>query len=98
MIHRATAPPGCFNLPGIRLLEGRDFTERDEDKAPLVIIVNQTFAKRYFHGAYPIGRKVRVEGDKATIIDLVKASKYHTPIEGPTPFFYILFVNGSNLD
>jgi hypothetical protein len=26
-----------------------------------------------------------------TVVGLVKDSKYHTPIEGPTPFFYIPF-------
>ena len=91
MIHRATVPPGYFNLLGIRMLEGRDFTERDSAGVPGVIIVNQTFATRFFNGRSPIGRKVRYEGNQATVVGLVRDSKYHTPIEGPTPFFYIPF-------
>jgi predicted permease len=91
MIHRATVPPGYFKLLGIRMLEGRDFTESDSEGAPRVIIVNETFANHFFHGGNPIGRKVRYEGHPATVVGLVKDSKYHTPIEGPTPFFYIPF-------
>jgi predicted permease len=91
MIHRATVPPGYFQLLGIRMLEGRDFTERDSAEAPLVIIVNETFANRFFNGRNPIGRKVRFDGPQATVVGLVKDSKYHTPMEGPTPFFYIPF-------
>ena len=91
MIHRATVPPGYFQLMGIRMLEGRDFTERDSAEVPMVIIVNETFANRFFPGGNPIGRKVRVEGNPATVVALVRDSKYHTPIEGPTPFFYIPF-------
>ncbi len=91
MIHRATVPPGYFNLLGIRMLEGRDFTERDAAGAPRVIVVNETFARRFFKGSNRIGRKVRYEGNPATVVGLVKDSKYHTPIEGPTPFFYLPF-------
>ncbi|HLJ50302.1 MAG TPA: ABC transporter permease [Bryobacteraceae bacterium] len=91
MIHRATIPPGYFNLLGIRVLDGRDFTEKDTAEEPMVIIVNETFANRFFHGRNPIGRKVRCEGNLATVVGLARDSKYHTPIEGPTPFFYIPF-------
>ncbi len=56
-----------------------------------MIIVNETFANRFFNGGNPIGRKVHCEGRQATVVGLVKDSKYHTPIEGPTPFFYIPF-------
>ncbi|MGO9443082.1 MAG: ABC transporter permease [Terriglobales bacterium] len=91
MIHRATVPPGYFNLLGIRLLDGRDFTERDSAEAPRVMIVNETFAHRFFYGRNPVGRKVRCEGDPFTVVGLVKDSKYHSPIEGPTPFFYVPF-------
>jgi predicted permease len=91
MIHRALVPPGYFDLLGIRMLDGRDFTERDTAEAPMVIIVNEAFANRFFRGRNPIGRKVQVEGNPATVVGLVKDSKYHTPLEGPTPFFYIPF-------
>src|SRR5262249_21874523 len=91
ILQRATVPPGYFNLMGIPLLEGRDFTEMDGEGKPLVIIVNETFARRFFRGHDPIGRKVRVEQYLATVIGLVKDSKYAPLIETPLPFFYISF-------
>jgi putative ABC transport system permease protein len=91
LVHRATVPPGYFNLLGIHIIAGRDFTEMDTVTVPRVIIVNQTFARRFFNGRDPVGRKVRLEGQVATVVALVKDSKYHSPIEGPTPFFYIPF-------
>jgi predicted permease len=91
MIHRATVPPGYFGLLGISMLAGRDFTENDSADKPLVMIVNEAFARRFFHGSYPVGRKLKFEGNVATIVGLVKNSKYHTPTEGPLPFFYLPF-------
>lgn len=91
MIHRATISPGYFHLLSIRLLAGRDFTERDVDGAPRVIVVNETFARRFFDGSTAIGRRVSYAGHSATVVGLVKDTKYHTPIEGAMPFFYIPF-------
>jgi len=91
MIHRATVPPGYFALLGIRMLAGRDFTERDSADASTVIIVNETFANRFFQGGNAIGRKLRLEGRAATVVGLVKDIKYQTPIDSPMPFFYIPF-------
>jgi predicted permease len=90
-IHRATVPPGYFKLLGIRLLDGREFSEQDAEGKPMAMIVNETFAKRFFQGRCPIGRKIHCEGVLATVVGLVKDSKYHTPMEGPTPFFYLPF-------
>ena len=91
ILQRATVPPGYFRLMGIPLLEGRDFTGMDGESKPLVIVVNETFARRFFGGHDPIGRKVRVEHYPATVIGLVKDSKYDTLIETRLPFFYIPF-------
>lgn len=91
IVHNATVPPGYFNLLGIRMIEGRDFTERDSADAPTVVVVNQTFANRFFPGRDPIGRKLRCNGIAAKVVGMVRDSKYHTPIESPTPFFYMPF-------
>jgi hypothetical protein len=91
IVHRATVAPGYFRFMSIPLREGRDFTERDEAGQPLVMIVNETFAHRYFHGANPVGRKVKVEGAPITVIGMAKDSKYHTPMEAPLPYFYVPF-------
>ena len=84
---RATVPPGYFQFMGIRLLEGRDFTERDEGQAPPVMIVNETFARRFFGDRSPVGRTVRIGRAPvpATIVAVVKDSKYDTPIEPAKP-------------
>jgi predicted lysophospholipase L1 biosynthesis ABC-type transport system permease subunit len=63
----------------------------DGESKPLVIVVNETFARRFFGGRNPIGRKVRVEHHPATVIGLVKDSKYGALIETRLPFFYIPF-------
>lgn len=91
LLHRATVPPGYFEFMGIRMLQGRDFTERDDAAAPAVMIINETFAKHFFGSSNPIGRTVHVGGSNATIIAEVQDSKYNTPIETTTPYFYLPF-------
>lgn len=41
-----------------RLLEGRYFTENDNLHAPLVAIINETLARRYFANQNPIGKQI----------------------------------------
>jgi predicted permease len=92
MIHRATVAPGYFRFMGIPLLEGREFTDRDDEHASeMRIVVNETFARRFFHGRDPIGRKLLMENGAAIVVGLVKDSKYHGLAEAPLPFFYLPF-------
>jgi putative ABC transport system permease protein len=48
-----------FKTMGIPLIKGRDFTERDVQKAPAVIIVNEAFAKQFFPGEEVIGKHIQ---------------------------------------
>ena len=54
--------PRWFETMGTRLLAGRDFSDRDVASAPPVAIVNEAFARKYFGGANPVGRRIRFPG------------------------------------
>jgi predicted permease len=45
---------------GISILKGRDFSASDREDTPVVAIVNQTFANRYFPHEDPIGKRVNL--------------------------------------
>ena len=56
---RIAVSPGYFRALGIPLRAGREFTERDDATAPKAVVVNETFVKRYFGNANPIGRRLQ---------------------------------------
>lgn len=87
-ISRSIVAPGYFRLLRIPLLEGRDFTAQDARDAVPVLIVNVAFARRYFAGTNPIGRRIRAGGRWCAVIGLVRDSKYYYPTEAPRPYFY----------
>ena len=53
---RVTA--GYFEAIGLPVVEGRGFTAFDREGAPAVVVVNQTFAREFFPGESPVGRRV----------------------------------------
>ncbi|HKP86349.1 MAG TPA: ABC transporter permease [Blastocatellia bacterium] len=48
-----------FRTLGIPLIKGRDFTARDDNKSPGVIIVNQSFAEKFFPGEDALGKRIK---------------------------------------
>ena len=83
--------PGYFTTMGIPLLLGRDIDDRDMVSARQVMIVNETFAKHFFRGENPIGRRVGTKEGvyEWEIIGVVKNSKYTGLREGPIPMIYV---------
>jgi len=59
--------PDYFRVMGMQLRAGRGFTERDDENAPPVIVVNETLARRYFAGEDPIGKRTLDKGIKHTV-------------------------------
>ncbi len=57
ILHRR-ADRGYFEALGIPLLRGRLFEDRDGPEAPLVVVVNETFAREHFPGEDPIGQRI----------------------------------------
>jgi putative ABC transport system permease protein len=47
-----------FRAMNIPLVQGRAFTERDTENAPLVMIVNQALARRDFPNVNPVGKRI----------------------------------------
>ncbi|MBL8210231.1 MAG: ABC transporter permease [Bryobacterales bacterium] len=87
-VHRTSVSPGYFALLEIPLLEGRDFVESDTKQAAEVMIVDQAFARRFYGGASPVGRRVALGKKTVTIVGLVRDSRYFSFTEGPRPHFY----------
>jgi predicted permease len=63
--------PDYFKTLGVRMLRGREFTDRDTDLAPPVVIINETFARFYFGDADPIGRRVRLSALPSAPVEVV---------------------------
>ncbi|HLH36796.1 MAG TPA: ABC transporter permease [Alloacidobacterium sp.] len=83
---------GFFQTMRTPLLAGRDFNESDTPTSPPVAIVNETFARKFFQGANPVGKivyKSEKKDEPYQIIGLVKDAKYHNLREDfpPTLFF-----------
>jgi predicted permease len=79
--------PGFFDTMGI-LLRGRDFAENEDKKEARVAVVNETFAKKFFPGIDPIGKRFNFNGPKDPlwqIIGVCSEGKYNTLAETPQP-------------
>jgi predicted permease len=50
--------PGWFDTMGLHLTGGRDFNTHDKAGAPLVVVVNRAFVRRFLPGIPPIGAEV----------------------------------------
>ncbi|MGE5205352.1 MAG: ABC transporter permease, partial [Chlamydiota bacterium] len=86
--------PDNLRTLGISLLQGRDFSDRDDDKAPYVAIVNQTFAKQYWPNQDPLGRHFRSVNDPSHSIEVVGVAKdaRYIFVRGPQyPLAYLPF-------
>ena len=88
---RNVVSPGYFDMLRIPLLEGRDFTERDDRDTTPVMVVTQPFARRFFGDHDPIGHKVYGWGEWFTIVGVVRDSKYSRLEEAQRPHFYVAF-------
>jgi predicted permease len=54
--------PGYLRTLGIPLLKGRDFTERDTETTPMVVLVNQAMAHKLWPNQDPIGARISSDG------------------------------------
>jgi predicted permease len=76
----------------IPLLAGRSIRPQDDAKAPKVVVVNQTFAKKYFPDENPIGKRFTFDTkkpDEIEIVGLARDAKYTRQRDEIPPTVYI---------
>ena len=56
--------PEFFKTFGVRLVQGRAFTDQDGRSDPLVAIVSESIARRLWPGQDPVGKRIRIPGAK----------------------------------
>ena len=82
--HRITVSETFFSTMGIPMRMGREFTAADTDNAPKVIVVNETFVKKYLSDVYPVGQILRANDVDWQIAGVCADAKY-TDIKGEIP-------------
>jgi predicted permease len=92
-IFRNVISPGYLPLMHIPIVEGRNFTEADNEdpKSPAVMIVNEAFVRRFFAGRDPIGTRIHGWGSWFRVVGVAKDAKYHYLGESTPAYFYVPF-------
>lgn len=95
MPEKRIASPAYFHTLGIRVIQGRMFTDRDDDRAPAVMVVSESFAKRYFPKGDAIGARAGFNWDMdglQQIIGVVSDVKQYELSEEKTQMVYVSYL------
>lgn len=87
--------PNFFATLGMTLVQGRDFARQDNETAPRVAVVNETFARYYFSGGDALGKRFDRgpdNGGEVEIIGVVKDAKSASIREQTPRAFYVPFL------
>ena len=87
--HFNAVSPRYFKTLGMTMKAGREFDDRDHFQSPKAVVVNETFAKRYFPGRSPLGYKIAYgRGPQVKpnmeIVGVVTDSRYDSMRDEPT--------------
>jgi predicted permease len=81
--------PGYVDAIGARLVDGRDFTDRDDERAPRVALVNATMAAFYFPRGAALGRRLVVDSASYEIVGVMADTKDHELRQAPARRIYL---------
>jgi len=80
--------PGYFTTVGLGVIDGRVFTESETVDAPLVAVINETAARRFFSDRSPLGQEINWWGITRRIVGVVTDERIHGVAETVPPAVY----------
>ncbi len=82
---------GYFRVLGMRVVQGRGFSDPGVDSPAGEVVVNETFARRYWPGQNPIDRGIKFGGRPAAwrVVGVVQDGKYRSMREDGLPYLYV---------
>ncbi len=83
-----------FRAAGLPVLKGRGFDARDDGRRPLVVVINQSFAKRYFPDQDPLGQRVKLYGVAREVVGVAGDEKFLGLASEAPPAAYLPFRQG----
>jgi predicted permease len=85
-----TVSAGYFEMFGIPLVSGRTFDLTDRAASPPVVVVNESFARMLWPDGQAVGQSMRFQGgDLATVVGVVRDTKYLRLTDRNVPFLYL---------
>jgi putative ABC transport system permease protein len=88
--------PNYFGTMRIPILRGRDVNDQDRSDSPLVIIINQTMARRFFANEDPMGKRITLDfvpdERPRQIIAVVGDTRTSRMQQEPSPTLYVPYI------
>jgi predicted permease len=96
LVDASIVTPGYFHLLGMTLLRGRFFGEADDEKAPAVVEINESFARTYWPNENPVGHRIKLPtaGDRSTltwntVIGVIADARTESLADASVPQMYL---------
>ncbi|OLE73053.1 MAG: hypothetical protein AUI36_00915 [Cyanobacteria bacterium 13_1_40CM_2_61_4] len=74
------------------IVEGRGFTEHDDQNAPSVVVINETLARRFWPNESPLGKRLQLGSAKSPyreVVGVARDGKYFLLGEPPTEYLFV---------
>jgi hypothetical protein len=89
--------PGYFKTMEMPLVSGRGFTDRDNQTAPKVVVINETAARKFFPNEHPLGLRFGTSAEQSNqleVVGVLRDAKYDSVRNETPPTMYVPFLQG----
>jgi predicted permease len=93
--------PDYFRTIGTTLLRGRDITDAERVESPAVAVINETFARTFWPGTDPVGRRFRIGAVDAPLVEVIGLApdgRYQSLQEPPQRRMFLPVRQGPQLE